>query len=139
MQIPIPALLFALALHAASSHAGGGDRVFADGFEPCCRIGGVAGNVVGNGLVVRLDAGSITEQLPLAPSASPRYFAFVQGVPPGSAYSVSIQDPPAAQTCTITNGSGTVADAPVDDVVIQCGSPDGMFWNSGRWNSDTWQ
>ncbi len=46
-------------------------------------------------------------------------FTFTASVAPGAAYSVSVQTQPAGQTCSITNGSGTVS-GNVTDVAVLC-------------------
>ena len=38
----------------------------------------------------------------------------------GSAYAVSVSAQPAGQTCTVSNGSGTVSGANVTDVAVKC-------------------
>lgn len=47
-------------------------------------------------------------------------FAFSTALPPGSSYSVTIQTQPATQTCTVTNGSGTVTNANITNVTVNC-------------------
>jgi hypothetical protein len=51
-------------------------------------------------------------------------FAFAQTLAPGNAYSVTVLTqpnyPPRSQSCTITNGSGTMGNANVTDVAVSC-------------------
>jgi hypothetical protein len=47
-------------------------------------------------------------------------FAFLNGVLVGQPYSVSVQTQPAGQTCTVSNGSGTVGSSNVTNVVVSC-------------------
>jgi hypothetical protein len=47
-------------------------------------------------------------------------FAFANGVLVGQPYSVSVETQPAGQTCTVDNGSGTVGNSNVTNVVVSC-------------------
>ena len=47
-------------------------------------------------------------------------FTFATSLATGSAYSVTVTSQPANQTCTVANGSGTVASANVADVSVTC-------------------
>jgi hypothetical protein len=47
-------------------------------------------------------------------------FTFATALPRGAAYNVTITGHPANQTCTVTNGSGTVATANVTSIVVTC-------------------
>jgi len=49
-------------------------------------------------------------------------FAFPTQIPSGSAYSVTVKTQPTgpAQSCSVQNGGGTVADRDVDNIVIRC-------------------
>ncbi|WP_028387723.1 DUF1566 domain-containing protein [Legionella fairfieldensis] len=47
-------------------------------------------------------------------------FTFSSALPPGSAYSVTVQSQPATQTCTVTNGSGILINANVTNVTVNC-------------------
>lgn len=48
-------------------------------------------------------------------------FNFTNQLAPGNAYNITIASQPANQTCTVFNGSGTVAaNADIDNVVISC-------------------
>jgi hypothetical protein len=49
-------------------------------------------------------------------------FAFATQIPSGSPYSVTVKTQPAgpAQSCSVQNGGGTVADRDVDNIVITC-------------------
>lgn len=49
-------------------------------------------------------------------------FSFAQTLQAGASYEVTVRTPPAGQTCTVTNGSGTInvnGDS-VDDVRVNC-------------------
>lgn len=76
-------------------------------------IGGAVTNLVGSGLVLQNNGGN---NLPV--STSP--FTFSTPILNGSPYSVTILTQPSGQTCTVTNGSGTVAGAAVTNVQLNC-------------------
>lgn len=79
-------------------------------------IGGTVSGLLGSGLVLQNAAGD-----DLAVGADG---AFVFGTRPasGSIYAVTVKTQPTtpAQTCTVTDGTGTVAGADVTNVVVQC-------------------
>ena len=47
-------------------------------------------------------------------------FTFTTTLQSGASYDVSILTPPSGQSCTLNNGSGTIAAADVDDVTVVC-------------------
>ena len=47
-------------------------------------------------------------------------FTFATALASGSAYAVTVFSQPAGQTCTVTNGSGTIASANVTNVAVAC-------------------
>jgi hypothetical protein len=47
-------------------------------------------------------------------------FTFATTVPGATMYTVTVAFPPSGQTCTVTNGTGTVALANVSDVIVVC-------------------
>jgi predicted transcriptional regulator len=47
-------------------------------------------------------------------------FTFATEIAEGSAYAVTVSSQPTGQTCTVTNGSGTVGMADVTDVTVTC-------------------
>src|SRR6266705_977900 len=78
-------------------------------------IGGSVSGLSGTGLVLRNNGGD-----DLAVSASP--FTFSTAIAGGTAYSVTVLTQPTnpSQSCTVTNGSGTVGSANVTNVSISC-------------------
>ena len=58
------------------------------------------------------------QDLAVAPGAT--RFAFASDVPSGSSFSVTVKTQTAGQTCTVVNGTGRVAQANVDSVVVDC-------------------
>lgn len=84
-------------------------------------ISGTIGGVAGSGLVLHLDYGSGTEDLPVAPGSTS--FAFASPVPFGATYAIGIGTQPQEpdQTCAVTNdASGTMPNANVGDVAVAC-------------------
>ncbi len=82
---------------------------------PSYSVGGSISGLEGSGLVLsnlgrRLD---VTQNGP---------FVFAGGWAPGTPYDVTVVEQPAnpAQACTVANGSGTIGDAPVEDVLVTC-------------------
>ena len=98
--------------------AGSAQLVFRDGFETVSyTVGGQVQGLVGEGLVLRLNA---AESLPIQADGP---FTFAMAVPSGGDYAVDVQTPPSnpAQACQVENGTGIVVGAPVTDVLVTCG------------------
>lgn len=95
--------------------------VFASGalyvFGPRYTIGGELTGLVGGTTVVLHNNGG--DDLALATTGS---FTFPSPIANGSAYAVTVAVSPTnpSQTCSIANGTGTVADADVTDVQVSC-------------------
>lgn len=81
-------------------------------------IGGTVSGLAGTGLVLRLNGSNDLE------IASNGVFSFATRLSSGASYAVAVRVPPSnpTQSCTIANGSGTVASADVTSVRITCGS-----------------
>jgi trimeric autotransporter adhesin len=74
------------------------------------------GTVTGlNGTVTLQNNG--TNGTPLSTNGS---FTFSTPIAEGSSYNVTVQTQPAEQTCTITNGSGSIGSANVTNVSVNC-------------------
>ena len=79
-----------------------------------------------SGSIVGLTAGSTvglanTGNGDTLPSASGTGFSFSVGLPNAAPYAVTVTTQPAGQTCSVTqNGSGTVPNANVTNVVVEC-------------------
>ena len=76
-------------------------------------VGGTVSGLVGS--VVLRDNGG--DDLTVAADGS---FTFATKVATGQPYSVTVLTQPATQTCTVTNGSGTIAGAAVTSVAVSC-------------------
>lgn len=79
-------------------------------------VGGTVSGLAGSGLSVRLNGGTA---LPIGGNGG---FTFPQPVTAGTSYAVAVATQPVApaQTCTVTNGDGTVGSADVTDVAVTC-------------------
>ena len=76
----------------------------------------VGGTVFGlSGSVVLQDNGG--DNLSVAANGS---FTFATQLAAGAAYNVTVQSNPSGQTCTVSNGSGTVGSANVTNVAVSC-------------------
>jgi len=123
------------ALWLSAPAEAGNDRIFANGFEPCCHIGGTVSGMSGSGLVVRLVAGAINENKPISSNGM---YAFAALLTPGANYNVSIITQPTGQSCTVANAVGIAGDANSSCVDVQCGTGLPLNWDQGNWDAD-WQ
>lgn len=133
--------LLALCLAGAAVMANAADRIFADGFEPCCTLGGEVTGLTGDGLVLHLAAGSISEDRPVPSNGGEqRLYTFVDTATPGTAYTVTIAAQPFSQICTLINASGITTRTPVDNVNATCvAGPADLNWDDGVWDDANWQ
>ena len=81
-------------------------------------IGGNVSGLTGSGLVLQNNAG---DNLPIFGNGS---FTFATELVDGSDYAVTVLIQPSnpSQTCSVTNGSGTLAGADVTNIVVTCHS-----------------
>lgn len=133
--------LIALGLVGLAVSANAAEHIFANGYEPCCTLGGEVSGLTGNGLVLHLAAGAISEDKPVpANGGSVRLYTFTRTAPPGTAYTVTIITQPASQTCTLSNANGTMAGTRVDNINATCvAGPANLVWNDGNWDDGKWQ
>jgi hypothetical protein len=80
-------------------------------------VGGTVSGLTGTGFVLSLNSGAQT----LAIGADGG-FTFPTAIASGSAYAVSVQTQPSApaQTCGVSNGTGTIASSNVTNMAVQC-------------------
>jgi alpha-tubulin suppressor-like RCC1 family protein len=102
--------------------AGGGGTASANitGIQVNCTtatfpISGTITGLTGAGLVLQDNGGDN-----LALSAGATNFTFATPVASGANYAVAVLTQPTGQTCTITNGSGTVGSTGVSNISISC-------------------
>jgi kexin len=84
---------------------------------PTYTVGGAIAGLTGSGIVLQLNGGG---NLPIGANATA--FTFTPQLASGAAYTASVLTQPTnpSQTCTVTNGSGTVASANVTNISISC-------------------
>ena len=83
-----------------------------------CRHARLLGRRLGLGLggdVVLQDNGA--DNLSVSANGS---FTFATALPSGAAYAVTVKTNPSGQTCSVTNGSGTIGAANVTNVAVTC-------------------
>ena len=83
---------------------------------PTYTIGGHVEGLAGSGLVLQQNGG---DNLAISADGA---FTFATPLNDGASYAVTVFAQPGnpAQTCTVANGSGTVAGANVDDIAVTC-------------------
>lgn len=97
-----------------------GDCSVAVVFAPAVRaIGGTVTGLAGSGLVLALNGNE--ESLPIAADGS---FAFATAIAQGDEFAVTVGTQPSqpVQGCAVINGSGTVGDSDITNVVVNCGA-----------------
>lgn len=93
-------------------------------------VGGSVSGLTGGAVVLQNNGG---DDLSLGSNGG---FTFATALAGGGAYAVTVKTPPAGQSCTVRNGSGTVASANVGSVEVRCGAaalglPEGD-WKQGQ-------
>ncbi|MGP0020214.1 MAG: beta strand repeat-containing protein [Candidatus Sulfotelmatobacter sp.] len=90
-------------------------------------IGGTLSGLSASTSVTLLDNG--TNSLTLSANGA---FTFTTPIASGSTYNVTVGTEPTGETCTVTNGSGTVGSANVTNVAVTCstgsGGGGGAYW-----------
>ncbi|HEU0188899.1 MAG TPA: hypothetical protein VFQ97_02775 [Gallionella sp.] len=80
-------------------------------------VGGSVSGLAGSGLVLQLNGAT---DLPVSASGN---FHFPKPLAKGSAYTITVKSSPTSpvkQTCTVSQGSGTVAGAAVNNIAVTC-------------------
>jgi 6-phosphogluconolactonase (cycloisomerase 2 family) len=80
-------------------------------------VGGTISGLTASGLNLRNNGGTA-----LAIAAGSTSFTFPATVASGAAYAVTVSQQPSSQTCTVSNGTGTITNANVTGVSIVCPS-----------------
>lgn len=122
-QVGWLALLSALA--ACSNGRGSVDDPPPQGAGESFAVGGNVSGLVGSGLVLQNNGAG---DLPVAADGT---FAFTERLATGNAYNVVVLSNPTSpsQTCTVAQGSGTIASADIANVAVTCAT--GQFAISG--------
>lgn len=133
-SLVVPTLLGAVLSGAMPVSAQGADLIFQNGFEACCTVGGMVSGLAGSGLVLRLNAGAVTEDRPIFGNGA---WNFTTPLGPGIGWSVHVQNQPASgPQCQVTNASGTMGATPVTNIAVHCGGF--LQWDAGNWG-ELWQ
>jgi 6-phosphogluconolactonase (cycloisomerase 2 family) len=104
-----------LAAACSGGGSGGGGGGGGGGGNPqSYTVGGTVSGLSGTGLVLK-DNGGDSLNVPANGT-----FSFVVELVPGTAYAVTVGTQPAGQTCTVSNGSGTVSGANITAVTVNC-------------------
>ncbi|MDE2450269.1 MAG: hypothetical protein KGO22_14940 [Gammaproteobacteria bacterium] len=103
-----------LVLAACGGSSGSSASPSSPGNNATYTIGGTITGLSAGGLV--LADGSQT----VSPTASAASFTFGTAVAASTSYSVTVSTQPSGETCTVANGSGTVASANVTGVQVAC-------------------
>ncbi len=77
-------------------------------------VGGTVSGLAGIGLILQNNYGN---NLIITSDGS---FVFTTALADGSNYNVTILTHPAEQSCTVSNGSGTITEANVTNVTVRC-------------------
>jgi hypothetical protein len=95
-------------------------------------VGGTVSGLTGSGLALQNNG---ADTLSIAANGS---FTFATELEDGSAYAVTVSAQPTDQTCSVANGSGTIAAADVSNVAVTCedNPPVGFQINAGL--NDAW-
>ncbi|MEP7098326.1 MAG: zinc-dependent metalloprotease family protein, partial [Dokdonella sp.] len=90
-------------------------------------VGGTISGLAGSGLVLTLNGAT---SLPLSANGS---FTFPTALVTGNTYAIAVGAQPSApaQTCTVSNGSGTIASTNVTDVAVSCITPPPVPYSVG--------
>ncbi len=91
-------------------------------------IGGMVSGLNSSGSVTLLDNGS--DALTVSANGS---FTFATAVATGNGYDVSVAREPTGETCTVSNGSGTVAASNVTTVSVSCSASSSSGPSSGTY------
>lgn len=107
------AIIFSMLGLGLAACGGGGGYGGGGGMAPTYSVGGTVTGL--NGTLVLQDNGTNNDTI-----TTNGAFTFSTPLAVGMAYSVTVMSKPAAQTCTVTNGSGTVGYANVTNVTVNC-------------------
>lgn len=106
-------ILLAAGCNGDGHHSTSTDQSPGQGQAASLTVGGSTFGLLGT-LVLQINGG---DALTLTTDGK---FTFSNALPSGGSYSVVVQDQPANQTCTVSNGAGTLANANVTTVTVNC-------------------
>ena len=85
--------------------------------NPAFTVGGSVSGLGGSGLVLQ-NNGSDNRAISVD-----GVFTFTTAIASGSSYSVTVLTHPTGQVCTVTNGSGTMANIAITNILVNCVTP----------------
>lgn len=118
-----------LGLAGCSNGRGSLEEAPSQGAQPQYSLGGTVSGLVGSGLVLQNNGGN---DLAVAGDGP---ITFTGSLPDGAAYEVTVLTQPAdpAQTCIVSNGTGTIVAADVTNVSVTCDAVEtGSFFVRGN-------
>jgi len=93
----------------------------AQGAQQSFLVGGAVNGLAAAGLILQNNGAG---NLPLTANGP---FTFPDQVRTGAAYNVTVSSQPSGQTCTVTNGAGTVTSSNVTDIRVTCSTAGATF------------
>ncbi len=106
-------LLASIAAVVLSACGGGGGGGSSD--TPTFAVAGSISGLTGSGLVLSNNATDT-----VSPAAGATAFAFGTKLTNGATYSVAVKTQPSGQTCSVSNGTGTISGQSVGNVSVTC-------------------
>ena len=110
----LPAL--ALVVLSGCGSSGGGGNTGGGGSTSTYTIGGTISGLTASGLTLKESVSGQTT----SPASGATSFTFPNAVAAGASYAVTVMAQPTGESCTVTNGSGTVAASNVTSVQVSC-------------------
>jgi uncharacterized repeat protein (TIGR03803 family) len=117
MRLGAIGVMLALSLGLTACGGGSSSSGGRSGVSASYTVGGtVSGLASGESLTLQNNGG---DDLVVTANGS---FTFMAAQPTGASYAVTVLTQPSGQTCTVANGSGTVADSDITNVAVTCPS-----------------
>jgi uncharacterized repeat protein (TIGR03803 family) len=115
MRLGAIGVMLALSLGLTACGGGSSSSGGRSGVSASYTVGGtVSGLASGQSLTLQNNGGF---DLVVTANGS---FTFIAAQPTGASYAVTVLTQPSGQTCTVANGSGTVADSNITNVAVTC-------------------
>ncbi len=122
-------LLLSLFIAAIGFGCGGGGGGGGGGAPATYTVGGSVSGLGNTGLVLQNNAGN---DLSISADGA---FSFSTTLASNIAYAVTVQTQPVGQTCAVTNGTGSVANANITNINVSCAfgqqNAQGLYTNNG--------
>ena len=112
-----------------------GDLIFKAGFENSGLVSGNVNGLTGTGLSLSLTYDSDTEILTITENGQSIFF---DEVPVGTNWTVTINNQPIDQSCSLHGNSGTMVAGGTNSLIVTCGDVLNN-WNEMNWDQGNWQ